>query len=226
MRRSFLNLYYWILDYIYVARYFSLSSIDHESAERYRNENKEPVLLIPGVYENWHFMKPIAKSLYEAGYDIHVINELGNNRGDIEKMAEIVHKYILAHNLTHFVLVTHSKGGLIGKYLLSTYNKNESIKGLIALNAPFSGSRYAYLLPIRSLRIFTPTSPALLALSKDRIVNKKIISIYGKFDPHIPGGSNLEGAQNIQLETYGHFRPLNDPRVHREIIKAISDNEL
>lgn len=214
--------YYWILDYIYALRYQLLSIFDHEESVHYQHRGQQTVVLIPGIYENWHFMKPIAQSLYDANYDVHVIDGLGYNRGTVEAMAEVVSTYIVTHNLKDVILVSHSKGGLVGKYLLSAYNQKRSIKGLVALNAPFSGSRYAYVLPVRSLRMFIPTSPILTTLAKDRLVNSQIVSIYGIFDPHIPGGSKLEGAHNIQLPTYGHFRTLSDSAVHSTIIDTIS----
>ena len=52
-------------------------------------------------------------------------------------------------------------------------------------------------------------------------VNRRIVSVYGLFDPHIPGGSHLEGARNVQLGTRGHFLPLSDPRVHEAILEGI-----
>jgi hypothetical protein len=41
--------------------------------------------------------------------------------------------------------------------------------------------------------------------------------VYGRFDPHIPEGSELVGAKNVRLETGGHFRILAHPRVLAEL---------
>ena len=221
MRRLVGRAFYWWLDYVYAGFYQLFSLLDREAPVRYRHQNGRTVLLIPGVYENWHFMKPIAASIYAAGYDVHVLDGLGYNKGTIESMAAVVDEYISANRLDDVVLVAHSKGGLVGKYLLSSLNKSSAIKGLVAVNAPFSGSRYAYVLPFRSLRVFIPTSPIILALAKDRIANSLITSIYSKFDPHIPGGSKLEGADNIELETRGHFTILSSPLAHQAIIKSL-----
>lgn len=59
-------------------------------------------------------------------------------------------------------------------------------------------------------------------LSLEAATNNKIVSIYGQFDPRIPKGSYLEGAKNIQLDTYGHFRTINDPEVHQTIIEGLN----
>jgi hypothetical protein len=56
-----------------------------------------------------------------------------------------------------------------------------------------------------------------VALAEDRDVNRRIVSVFGEFDPHIPGGSFLAGAKNVRLETGGHFRVLAHPRVMAEL---------
>ena len=119
------------------------------------------------------------------------------------------------------MLVAHSKGGLIGKHLLAHHNKGTVIQGLVAVNTPFTGSELARLLPLPTIRVFLPHSPELTALTTRREVNQHIVSVYGLFDPHIPGGSHLEGARNVQLGTRGHFLPLSDPRVHAAILEGI-----
>ncbi len=221
MKKIINNFYYWGLDYLYVARKQLNAFFDHTSLDQYRTKGGQTVILIPGVYESWHFMQPIAKMLSSKGYDVRIIDGLGYNRGSVENMAEIVRTYIAENKLKDIAIVAHSKGGLIGKYLLSIFKGTSTVKVLIALNTPFSGSRYAYLIPHKPLRVFAPTSKLLLTLAEDSEVNNKIVSIYSAFDPHIPGGSKLDGAKNIQLKTYGHFRIMNSPEVHSEIIKNI-----
>jgi len=222
MKQLVTDLYYWALDYLYVTTEQLKSVMSRDNPEQYRVVNGTPVLLIPGVYENWRFMRPVARLLSTKGYDVHIVDGLGYNRGTIEQMGELVASYITEHNLTQVVIVAHSKGGLIGKYVLSKMKASGITLGLIALNTPFSGSRYAYVLPLRTLRVFIPNSKALLLLAKDKVVNSQIVSIYGIFDPHIPGGSKLTGAKNVQLQTYGHFRIMNSPDVHAAILENIS----
>ena len=223
--RLFMYWCYWVFDYIYVGFWQLAGFIRRGDASRLihsgQKQKNTPVILIPGVYERWEFMKPIAKSIFAAGYDIHVIEGLGYNRGSVEQMAEIVNQYVRERELKSCVIVAHSKGGLIGKYLLAYCNEERRFIGMTAISTPFTGSVYAQFLPVSSLRIFAPNSPLLSLLAKNAEVNKHIFSIYGKFDPHIPGGSFLEGATNIKLQTYGHFRIVNDKRVHCEIIKTV-----
>lgn len=226
LKRFIGNHYYWLLDYLYIlrAQLLILSTTRHSKAHTYQNSRTTApsIILIPGIYEKWQFMEPIARLLRKHNYDVHVIEGLGYNRRGVEDMARVVSDYITQANLHELIIIAHSKGGLIGKFLLMNANTNGKIKGLIALNTPFSGSLYAYLfLLFKSIRIFTPRSSILTYLAKNQQVNASIVSIYGRFDPHIPRGSRLEGARNIELETYGHFRIVNDPLVHSAVLDAI-----
>jgi hypothetical protein len=49
----------------------------------------------------------------------------------------------------------------------------------------------------------------------------RITSIFGQFDPHIPEGSELEGATNIRLDIGGHFRILSDADCIRAVLNAV-----
>ena len=68
---------------------------------------------------------------------------------------------------------------------------------MVAIATPFGGSRYASLLLGRTLRAFRPNDATLLQLAAARDPNARIVSVYPAFDPHIPGGSELDGAVTI-----------------------------
>lgn len=219
------NLYFWWLDYLYVAYWQVRDFFSHWNPRQYevkRDKDSRPsIVLIPGIYESWKFMRPLAEVLYAHGYDVRVIEELKYNRGSVEDMAQIVDSYLHSKKIDSCVFVAHSKGGLIGKYLLARHNQDGRIKGLVAINTPFTGSPYAYLFPFRSIRAFSPRSPILQILAQHRAVNSQIVSIYGIFDPHIPAGSYLEGAANVRVNTQGHFRIMGRKAVHEAVLKAV-----
>ena len=52
--------------------------------------------------------------------------------------------------------------------------------------------------------------------------NRKIVSIFARFDPHIPEGSALAGARNIEIDTGGHFRILADVRVAAVVVAELA----
>lgn len=213
------KLFYWALDYAYVLHWQLRSLFSRTSPNQFRQPGGESIILIPGVYESWRFMQPIARVLFEHGYDVHTLDGLGYNRSSIEDMASVVDTYIHSEHLSRVTIVAHSKGGLIGKLALST---TDTIQGLVTINTPFSGSKYAYILPFKQLRVFIPNSRILTMLAVLTHLNKKVSSIYGIFDPHIPGGSVLDGAHNIQITSArGHFRILNNPDVHAAVLTEL-----
>lgn len=218
----------WVRDYAYVTYWWLRAFFDRSSPERYlhpANGPKVPILIVPGVYENWRFMQPVAEHLFRAGHPVHVLDKLGFNTGAVPAMAEIVREYLQQLDLTDVVVVAHSKGGLIAKYALAEEETLRRVRRLIAINTPFAGSRYAYLFLLHSLRMFTPTGPMIRALQTRLEVNRTISSLYSVFDPHIPETSRLEGAENIVLPSIGHFRPLADPHT-LGLIDATMNREL
>jgi len=223
VRELLINGWAWVLDYLYVSFWQVYGFFVRSDAKKYKSglASKPHILLIPGIYENWRFMKPIADMLHKKGYRVHIVSALGYNTGGIETMADIVLSYLKESALQDFIIVAHSKGGLIGKHLLLSF-PSLRIGGMVTLNTPFAGSPYAHLFPMRGIRIFLPNSPTLTSLAENTIINKKIVSIYGIFDPHIPQGSFLDGANNVQLRTRGHFRIMSNAEVHSAVLQGIA----
>jgi len=185
--------------------------------------HKVPVVIIPGIYEPWQFMKPIIEALYHNGHPVHVLDGLGYNTGSIPAMAQIVRQYLDHQPLEHAVIVAHSKGGLIGKYFLAHHNQDGQVIQLVAINTPFSGSPYARFVPIPGVSMFTPTAQYVRELLANRLLNTSITSIYSTYDPNIPQGSHLEGATNVSIDTVGHFRIVNNPAAHQAVLAAVQD---
>ncbi|MEO5534468.1 MAG: alpha/beta hydrolase [Pseudolysinimonas sp.] len=179
-----------------------------------------PVVLIPGVYERWQFLRSIALRLSERGHPIHVVRELGINTADIPASAERVLRFLAARDLHGAVLVAHSKGGLIGKSAMLA-DRDGRIDRLVAVATPFSGSRMADLMILPALRAFRPEHPVIRRLVRETRVNSRITSIYPSFDPHVPEGSALEGATNVPLRIVGHFRVLEDPAAIAAVVAAV-----
>lgn len=218
------NGYFWWLDYIYAGFWQFLGLLRRGNAEKLRSGvggGKPPVIIIPGIYERWEFMNPVVRVVAQQGHPVHVIEGLGYNRGTVEEMAAEVRKYVNERKLRGCIIVAHSKGGLIGKYLLA--ENPELFKGMVAISTPFSGSKYAYFLPLPAIRTFLPNAPILALLQQNAQANKNIVSVYAAFDPHIPEGSFLEGAKNIKLPTHGHFRILKNRQVHTAVREALQE---
>lgn len=216
LRRLLLQGRAWAADYAYIVYWQVNGFFVRRDPAAYLTPpgsiRRSPVVLIPGVYENWQFLRPLAEHLFRRGHPVHTVAPLGYNRGRIEDMAALVSRYLAEQDLDEVLIIAHSKGGLIGKYLM-TLPGGDRISRMVAVNTPFSGSVYANLFLLPSIRAFSPRNPFLLRLLENVEVNARITSVYSRFDPHVPVGSRLEGARNIRLDTMGHFRPVGDPRL-------------
>ena len=207
------------VDYAWAYRVRALSVRRHDPASL-RSGTGRPVLLLPGVFETWHFLEAAGGHLHALGHPVHVVPTFGRNLRPIPEMAEIAREYLDATGLTDVAIVAHSKGGLIGKTLMLA--EGSRIASMVAINTPFAGSDYAHLVPIRTLREFVPTHETIVALSSSAEVNGHITSVYSSWDPIIPNGSVLEGAVNLELPVTGHFRILDRPDLLAAVTRAVT----
>lgn len=208
---------WWVQDYIYAAARQLSSYFSRTHSNEFRSGTGRPVVVIPGIYEDWRFMLPLVRRLHEAGHPVHVVTVLQRNRLAVPKAAELIASYLRQQSLDDVMIVAHSKGGLIGKYVMMSLDPDERVAGMVAVCTPFSGSRYAAFMLLPSLRAFSPRNAVTLQLAREERINERVTSLYGLFDPHIPEGSVLPGARNIQLHTGGHFRILS----HEDTIRTI-----
>jgi len=213
-----------VLDYACVLRWQATGLVSRTGPDELRQKEAPvgpPVVLVPGVYESWRFLLPLARLLHEHGAAVHVLPELRDNRRPITDGAALLGRYVRTRDLHDVVVVAHSKGGLIGKLAMVREDPDARIGSMIAINTPFAGSTLARWFLAPAVRAFIPTDATILALAAERSVNERITSVHSRWDPHIPGGSALDGAQDVVLETPGHFRPLEDPRLHALLLERI-----
>lgn len=198
----------WMLDYAYVVGWQVRHALARSPLEHCPEGPLAPVLLLPGVYETWEILRPVADRVSRLGHPVHVITGLGRNRGRVAEMASLAQRSVDERGLENVAIIAHSKGGLIGKHMMVHDDRGSRIDRMIAINTPFHGSRYARYALARAIRDFSPRDRTIGMLARELEVNARITSIYAEFDPHIPGGSRLDGATNIVLPLAGHFRPI------------------
>lgn len=236
------RLLWWAADYLYAGRHqLAVLSLPWTvglprptpPAWRTGDPGLPEVVLLPGVYEHWTFLRPLGNAIAAAGYRVRVIHGLGMNRRSVPDTAARLERALAKDPLPPAgrVLVAHSKGGLIGKRALLDADAAAAadpgapglgLRGLVAVATPFAGSWMARLLPLdRSIREFRPDDATILALARERAVNARIVSVFGPYDPHIPEGSRLEDATNVEVPAPGHFRVLGSPSTHTAVLDGI-----
>ena len=211
----------YLADYAYALRLASRSVFNARDDSQYLGGALAPVVLLPGVYEPWTFLRPLAERLHGLGHPVHVVRALGNNTRSIPVAAARAEAYLEKHDLHGVVLVAHSKGGLIGKHMMLVNDTSGRIDRLVAIATPFGGSRYAHWMLDPSLRAFRPTDRTMAMLAASAAVNGRITSIYGSVDTHIPEGCELPGATNLEFPVQGHFRVLADEGVLAAVDAAV-----
>ncbi|MPV37752.1 alpha/beta hydrolase [Georgenia subflava] len=191
-----------------------------------------PVLLLPGIFETWRFLEPLAAHLAAAGHPVHVLSSLGINRRPVLDGAERAQTYLEENDLTGVVLVAHSKGGLIGKTLMladagagAGAGAGARVAGMVAVATPWEGSVYARLFPPGSaVRHFSPRNAQILTLARERAINARIVAVAPAWDPHIPGTGALPGARRtVRLAGSGHFRVLDDADLVEAVVTAVAE---
>ncbi|WP_214465350.1 esterase/lipase family protein [Microbacterium flavescens] len=251
---------WWAADYLYAARrQLSVVSLPWTfgrprpapPAWAHGAADLPEVVLLPGVYEHWTFLRPLGDALSAAGHRVVVIHGLGVNRRSIPETSERLGRLLAAEPLPPAgrVLVAHSKGGLIAKHLLVTSGAAGAaageasaggdpaeaaasatpatggpplgVLGLVAVATPFRGARRARLFLDPSIRAFLPGDETIVMLGRETSINGRIVSVFGPYDAHIPEGSALEGATNVAVPTPGHFRVLGSPKTHAAVLEGI-----
>jgi pimeloyl-ACP methyl ester carboxylesterase len=212
---------WWTADYTYAAWWQMRAIFSRADASAYAEGTRAPVLILPGIYESWEFMLPLVRRVHELGHPIHVVSSLRLNLLPVPEAAALVRAYLEERDLRDVIIVAHSKGGLIGKHVMIHPDAGARIDVMLAVATPFRGSVYSLFMIPPSLRIFSPRNATIKALALELDVNARIVSVYGRFDPHIPATSELASARNVELPTGGHFRILSDARVVDEFVAMV-----
>jgi hypothetical protein len=215
-----------LLDYLHATKKQGHAFLNFKIPDHYLGvikKGKASVVLIPGIFEKWHFLQTVADEVSLKGHPVHVIESIGYNDKAIHKTAREVLNYIKANHITGAVIIAHSKGGLVGKYLMSMPEGRRRVKKIIAIASPFAGSKIVHLVKHRLLNELAPDSAVIRNLKKNKQLNRKIVSIFGEFDNHVwPTEScRLLGAKNYQVSAHGHHKILEDKKVCSIILKEL-----
>lgn len=243
----------WFKESVYVFHRAVAIIVHREPPQHYLGytvAGKVPVILIPGILGRWGYMKRLSDKISLRGHPVYIVPELGYNifsiplsakilrtlivhiiptfghiPPKISKGAQAIRNLIEKENLKGAILVAHSKGGLIGKYLLVHHNTDHRVLGMIAIATPFSGSAMAKLIPHDSFKELKADSEIIHDLEAHKKINKQIISIFPEYDTHIwaEKGSFLEGAKNIEISVGGHDTLLRNKKIQNAVITAVDD---
>jgi hypothetical protein len=210
----------WAKDYALIALLWAATAASPEDPGVFATGTGRPVVLVPGVSENWRFLNPLISRVHEAGHPVHVLPELEFTRGSIEAAAALVLDHLDRTGLGGIAILGHSKGGLVGKLAMAR-DVAGRIDRVVALATPWGGSTRADLLPLAHLRSLSPKAPLVASLAAQTDPNARITSIYGTWDEHVPLGSELPGATNVVVPVEGHARITTHPVAIAAVLEAL-----
>ncbi|WP_312348433.1 hypothetical protein [Actinomyces sp.] len=171
---------------------------------------------LPGIWEDWRHFHVWAQELHDAGWDVHLLESLGDMTAPVPDLAGLVAEHLHFHDLHDVVLFAHSKGGLVGKAVMLG-PEGDRVRGLIACATPFNGAPITQLLPTSELSELSPHSPTIAELSAEREVDSRIIQVEAEWDQSVPP-SPLPGVRHITLPITGHSAMLSSPEVARTLV--------
>ncbi len=217
---------YIFSDYYQLAKAQLKSFVALPIPKHWSSGDKGDIVLIPGLYEKWHFMKSLGEKLSKAGYRIHVIKNLGRNIKSIDFGTKKLSEYLNQHNINNAIIVAHSKGGLIAlDYMLKESAKNTRVKKLIAIAVPFSGTNIGKKVKLNAVKELLPENTFFNNIAKNEKINSRVVSIFPTVDNHIwhHQKSFLPGALNIEFQVKGHHQIIFNDRVHKLVVKNIDN---
>jgi len=181
------------------------------------------IILIPGYGCTYDYLMPLGNFLKEKGYKIHTPEGIAPNFHKISDCIKIIKEYIEKNNLSNVILIGHSKGGIIARYLLNEKELKNTIKKAITISSPHKGSLLAIYSRFNAHEMI-PWSKTTRNINKQKDNLDKVLNIYGIHDRIVIPSSNLHlpGAKNIKTNIKGHSKTVASPEVWQIILKEIS----
>lgn len=194
------------------------SGLTGKPAAAMRLEGAPICIGIPGIVETSEHLHIAGHALHSAGWDVHFVPSLDHLNGPIPLFARRLEKYLVDQNLQDVVLFAHSKGGLIGKTVM-TGPQGWRIRAMVTLGTPYAGSPLANYAP-KLLRVADMRTDALSLRTQyeDTSVNPRITSIQAQWDQQVPTGSWLPGARVVTANVYGHNNLICAPNALRVLV--------
>jgi triacylglycerol lipase len=205
----------------------------------------ETVLLIHGFWQTHGVMHNLAVRLRADGY--RVLNfDLGgfawrfNTRGIphiAKRIGSRLERMLERGDFGQLHVIGHSKGGLVGRYLVSRLGWHRSVSTLITLGTPHHGTPTAALglvtgVVSRSVWQMLPHSSLLQEIHDHPLPEKtRLVSIYSRSDVVCPFRyselSSSDGADvhNVVINGLGHMELVDDPWVYGLILRQLRPEE-
>ena len=193
---------------------------------------RNPVLLVHGIYDTVAKFKALSAYLHQLGWSVLRLN-LKPNDGSalLNELAKQVTDYVdRTFEPGQIIdLLGFSMGGLVTRYYLQRLGGVERVKRYITISAPNNGTLTAYSLPFPGIIQMRINSPFLQDLNQDQdhyLSQLKVTNLWTPYDLMIlPAHSSKMGiGREISVPVAVHAWMVSNRRVMEIIASALSDN--
>ncbi len=191
-----------------------------------------PVLLVHGVGCNAGVWYGLHRDLVAHGiapvYTISYGPPLAPIETFADQLAAKIDAILAQTGARRVVLVCHSMGGLVARTYVRRYG-GAKVARVIALGAPFGGSRHAGLMFGTALAQMRPGSAFLAGFANDDEEFRRVpfVSLWSWHDSMVTPqtSSRIPRGENIVLSGVAHNALLNDRRVWEHVAEEIRKSQ-
>lgn len=205
-----------VADGVYAAGMQVRSRLDTRDAVAIGPEDAEVLALaVPGAWDSWHFMEPLARKLATRGIRVSFMPELGHHLMPVAESVPIVatalDTLMVEAEGRPVVVLGHSKGGIVSlRVLADLITRNiDQPRGLVAMSTPFGGTAWANRTRLSTVKELRLGSDALVQVRKDALSGVKIVSVRPAADPHVTSTFVPKSARRLRIRSAGHFQTLS-----------------
>ena len=184
-------------------------------------EDEPPVLIVPGFMGPSVLLRPL--QIFLRLHDRHVkvlrtFPALMGVKYHAERIAEAVERLREKTGAAQVDIVTHSMGGLAGRYYLLKMGGRPYVRRFVTIATPHQGTNWAHLHLSQSLQDMKPGNPLLEELAgAEKIQGVRCINIRAGWDqivwPREHGRWGDEHAHEHELPWAEHWAVQADPRL-------------
>ncbi len=192
---------------------------------------KNPVLLIHGIYDTFRKFDAMANYLEQHDWPVHRIS-LAPNGGTacLKELAQQIKSYV---DKTFFLeqpidLLGFSMGGIITRYYLQRLGGIHKVQRYISMSAPNQGTLTAYSLPLTGIQQMRPDSKLLKDLNQDYqalLSQVKVTVMWTPYDLMIlpATSSRMKIGQEKVFPVLVHAWMVSDNKVLAAVTEALSE---
>ena len=127
MKHTLEKIKLWVVDYTYMVRGAIGAVIYRKPPHHYLGytiDEKVSVILIPGIFSKWSFMKSLGDAISREGHPVYIVPELGFNLHSIPQSAKTLHLFILS------IFIEKKKTKIISEHALKakTFINSQNIE--------------------------------------------------------------------------------------------------